>query len=104
MTSVHLHHAEVEGEGRGRSPCELNLKPVKQEVTIVLAGKSGAGKSTFAQNILGELLPIQVSSDPLTTKCHTEEGTKHGVTVKVVDTVGLQQETGEDRRRELKIL
>ena len=95
---------EVEGQERRRPPCELNLKPVKQEVTIVLAGKSGAGKSTFAQNILGELFPIQVSPDPLTSTCHTEEGTKHGVTVKVVDTVGLQQETGEERRRELKIL
>ena len=95
---------EVEGQEERRPPCELNLKPVKQEVTIVLAGKSGAGKSTLAKNLLGKLVPIQVSPDPLTTMCHIEEGTKHGVTVKVVDTVGLQQETREERRRELKIL
>ena len=95
---------EVEGQERERPTCELDLKPVKQEVTIVLAGKSGAGKSTLAKNLLGKLVPIQVSPDPLTSTCHTEEGTKHGVTVKVVDTVGLQQETREERRRELKIL
>ena len=95
---------EVEGQERKRPTCELDLKSVKQEVTIVLAGKSGAGKSTLAKNLLGKLFPIQVSPDPLTSTCHTEEGTKHGVTVKVVDTVGLQQETREERRRELKIL
>ena len=67
-------------------------------VHITLAGKSGAGKSTLAKNILnldGEMI---VSAGQITKECKTQECTKHGITIKITDTVGLEQKKATQQR------
>ena len=75
----------------------------KKEVKIVLAGKSGAGKTTLARNILGFEEKLEFSAGPLTQECDTQEATKNDITVRVTDTIGLGQQEG-GRRKELKKL
>ena len=74
----------------------------KNEVHIVLAGKSGAGKSTIARNIFGMQTEIKLSPDSITEE-HTTEiiEERHGIKIHVTDTPGLQQ---KGKKKELKKL
>jgi hypothetical protein len=80
-----------------------NTSPSTPEVNIVIAGRPGAGKSTLASNILGRKVKRKFSATSSTTECETEEETRHGVTVRVTDTVGLGDRK-EKRKKELKKL
>ena len=40
-----------------------------KEITIAIAGKSGAGKTSLANKILGRKIEIKISPDPTTEKC-----------------------------------
>lgn len=65
---------------------------VKNEMHIVSAGKSGAGKSTVARNIFGLEMEMTLSPDAITTECTTVQAPeKHGLTIHITDTVGLSQ-------------
>lgn len=82
--------------------CEDRTVTVRKEIHIVIAGKSGVGKSTVASNIFGVDTRITLSADPVNTECTTTRASKHGITVYVTDTVGLQDGTG--KKKELKKL
>ena len=63
---------------------------VKEEVNIVFVGKSGAGKSVLQNNILGIKGKLILSSRHTTTRLVTNIVEKHGVTISITDTIGLQ--------------
>ena len=74
----------------------------KNEVHIVLAGKSGAGKSTIARNIFGMQTEIKLSPDSITEDYATEIiEERHGIKIHITDTPGLQQ---KGKKKELKKL
>lgn len=70
-----------------------------QRVHIVLAGKSGAGKTTFLRNVFGFKERLETSPDHITTRCFTYHTTKNNIAIKITDTVGLH-----GNRKELKEL
>ena len=70
-----------------------------KEVSIVLVGKSGAGKSTLGRNILDFKKELELCASHITKECQTQQATMNGVTMKVTDTVGL-----EDRKQRKKSL
>jgi hypothetical protein len=57
-----------------------------KEVNIVIAGTPGAGKTTLAINIFGFKVSEELAP---TEKCDTLTNTRHGITVNIIDTVGL---------------
>lgn len=87
---------------------KLRQQENESQVHLVLTGKSGAGKSTLARNILDiedseENNPV--SAGPITDKCQTHIGSKNGVTIKITDTVGLNQSkaTRKERLKEMSV-
>jgi GTPase SAR1 family protein len=75
------------------------------KVSIVLAGKSGAGKTTLMKTLFDvEKDDTKIlSADHLTTEHSTSTFSRHGITIEVTDTIGLV-EREEERRRELRRL
>lgn len=69
-------------------------KDAGRELVFVTAGKAGVGKSTLINNFLGlkgeKAAKAKRSAGSVTTevKCHKEE--VHGITVRIVDTPGLE--------------
>ncbi len=80
-----------ESEDFSESPPEEKTSPSSagREISIVLAGKRKAGKSSLARNILGVEQVKKTSAKPETEECNTQAATKNGVTLRVTDTVGL---------------
>lgn len=79
------------------SEAPLAVTASKKEVSIVLVGKSGAGKTTLARNILDFKRQIELCASHITQENDTQEATMNGITVKVTDTVGM-----EDRKQRKK--
>ena len=79
------------------------LVTVKKEVNIVFVGKSGAGKSVLQNNILGIKGELILSARHITKDLVTNIVGKHGVTISITDTIGLQG-TKRECRAKLKQL
>ena len=62
----------------------------KKEVNIVFVGKSGAGKSVLKNNILEIEQDLQIGAGHITKDYSNEKVKKHGVTITITDTVGLE--------------
>lgn len=61
---------------------------VKKDVHLVLAGRSGVGKTTLASSIFGLERERRLSARHITQMCDTKNVTKHGITLNITDTVG----------------
>ena len=74
------------------------------EVTIVLAGRAGAGKSTLCNLLLNleEKIPLKATPDTLTPKSH--ETTKHGVKITIIDTPGFVNKDLKDPQKKFDVL
>lgn len=88
--------------GMSSMECEDIAVTARNEIHVVISGKSGAGKSTIARNMFGIDTAVALSTDPITMECTTHQVTKHGITVHVTDTVGHQE--GKGKKKELKRL
>lgn len=98
---AHLNDDPVHLSEDDTTPADI---PPPINIRIVLAGKSGAGKSTLESNLFDseELNQIEMSPDQNTPKCKTGEHSKHGITIKLTDTVGIQAgRGGKERLRKL---
>jgi GTPase Era involved in 16S rRNA processing len=73
------------------------------EIHLVIAGRPGAGKSILLKKILGWKAELELCTTSSTKKCETKEDTRHGITVRVTDTVGLGDRK-QERKKELKKL
>jgi energy-coupling factor transporter ATP-binding protein EcfA2 len=73
----------------------------KKEVNIALVGKYGSGKSTLARNILGLPRVVELCASHINNKCDTQETTWNGITIKVIDTVGLENRKQKKELRKL---
>jgi hypothetical protein len=74
------------------------------EITVLIAGKSGAGKSTFFNNILEtDEKPIDPSPDPAPSEFKIHERRSGNTTVRIVDTPGLGEDEKE-KKKQLKML
>ncbi|XP_030635234.1 GTPase IMAP family member 4-like [Chanos chanos] len=64
--------------------------PRKEQLRMVLLGKTGDGKSSGGNTILNEKAFIAMSSkNSITLKCESKSGTIHGRPVTVIDTPGF---------------
>ena len=94
-----------EDTGTGNAGAEVDAASPKDNrvVSIVLAGCSKAGKSTLAARLLGNFDEEQDMSaaKPITKKHSTKQVIKNGVTLKVTDTVSLEE---RGRRKVLRKL
>ena len=64
--------------------------PEENKITIVVAGQTGAGKTTLIRNLLGEEHVVELSPKPITADIPT--GTifsANGATIELVDGPGV---------------
>ena len=91
--------SSTESNSEGQlSDVERQLITVKKEVNIVFVGKSGAGKSVLQNSILGIEAELKLSSTHITENHTTHKEEKHGVTISITDTIGLQGKKAECRK------
>ncbi len=62
--------------------------PVENEIVIVLAGKSGAGKSTVFKKLVKEDMEIMMSAKPITDDEEIKVIKQNDVIIKIIDTIG----------------
>lgn len=76
------------------------------EVTIILTGVSGVGKSTLFGNLIGQKIDGLMDPNPLTDEIGTKEIIKNGIKVTLVDTPGILASRGVSpkMKKELKSL
>ena len=82
----------------------IDAKEDKTDVTIVVVGRSKAGKSTLLNNVFGlKREEVVLSETPGTTKLDTYDETRNGITLHIVDTIGLAQDK-KKKKQQLKNL
>ena len=70
-----------------------------KSVSIFLTGKTGSGKSTLVNAIVGEDVAKEGDEpDPMTAEVTCHPLTRDGITLKVWDSPGLQDGTGQEER------
>lgn len=84
--------------------CEFILSG-RHEITILLSGKTGTGKSHLTNALIGEELAEEGEElDPQTDDVTPYDFTKNNVKITVFDTPGLADSTGNDERYLRQIL
>lgn len=99
---VELDLNEEDAVSEAAPPLPLEKVPGKKEISIVFTGRSGAGKSTLINKLfdieLGEDKTL-VSAESITKDHYTVTTKKNDITIKITDTLGLQQ--GKDTLKKL---
>ena len=79
---------------------DAKLGSCKEKVTIVVVGRSKAGKSSLLNNVFRlEIKKNNLSEAPGTTQLHTHEVSRGGITLCIVDTIGLVQDKREKKQQ-----
>ena len=96
----------------GASEQENEIKPapntkevqiIASEIKVVVAGKSGAGKSELTNNLLKKNKVIEPSPKSITNKLKLQHTSRNGVKIYIIDTPGLKMDAKE-KKKQLKEL